>query len=193
MQRLEARVKRVEDAGKDYLAWQETERRNKQSLVNLTAASEAKPVGNDQNAQPKYEEYSGLTEGAKLRRLLKTGHVRKKLTCLTDVALESTSPVTRRDKYKPLTDTLNDGFEVSLGPVPYAAVSKVKDGLINYIQARSSLITIKNLIPLRRSQETVIWVTLGDACRQLRRGLVGEIIAAVGFLQSSPPSTGSTS
>ena len=75
MKRLKARVKRVEDAGKDYLAWQETERRNKQSLVNLTAASEAKPVGNDQNAQPKYEEYSGLTDAVKLRKLLKTKHV----------------------------------------------------------------------------------------------------------------------
>ena len=75
MKRLEARVKRVEDAGKDYLVWQETERRNKQSLVNFTAASEAKLVGNDQNAQPKYEEYSGLTDAAKLRKLLKTKHV----------------------------------------------------------------------------------------------------------------------
>ena len=56
--------------------------------------------------------------------------------------------------------------------------------MINYIHARSSLITIKNLLPLRRSQETVIWVTLSDACHQLKRGLIGEIIASVGFLQS---------
>ena len=90
-----------------------------------------------------------MAEGAKLRRLLKTAHVRSKLTCLTDVALKSTSPVTRRDRYRPLSDTISDGFEVSLGPVPYAVASKAKDGLINFIHARSSQISIKNLL-LRR-------------------------------------------
>ena len=56
-----------------------------------------------------------MAEVAKLRRLLKTAHVRSKLTCLTDGALKSTSPVTRRDRYRPLSDTISDGFEVSLG------------------------------------------------------------------------------
>ena len=87
-----------------------------------------------------------MAEGAKLRRLLKTGHVSSKLRCLTDVALLSTSPVTRRDRYRPLSHTINDGFELSLGPVPYAVVSKAKDSLIHFIHARSSLVSIKNLL-----------------------------------------------
>ena len=57
-------------------------------------------------------------ESAKLRRLLKTEHVRSKLSCLTDIALQSSSRVKRRDRDKPLSDTLNDGYEVSLGLVP---------------------------------------------------------------------------
>ena len=72
--------------------------------------------------------------------------------------------MTRRDRYKPLSETNNDGFEVSLGAVPYDVVCKAKYGLINFINARSSLIGIKHVLPWRRSQETVIWVTLGDAC-----------------------------
>ena len=90
-----------------------------------------------------------MSEGGRLRKLLKTGRVRSKLTCLTDVALESASPVTRRDRYRPLSDTISDGFEVSLGSVPYAVASKAKDGLIDYIHARSSQVSIKNLL-LRR-------------------------------------------
>ena len=72
--------------------------------------------------------------------------------------------MTRRDRYKLLSNTINDGFEVNLGTVPYAVVSKAKDSLIDFIHARISHITIKNLLPQRRSLETVIWVTLTDAC-----------------------------
>ena len=124
-----------------------------------------------------------MPEGIRLRRLLKTRHISSKLRCLTDVALESTSPVTRRDRYRPLSGTLNDGFEVSLGPVPFAVVSKAKDGLINFIHARSSLVSIKNLLLRRYRGETVLWVTLDDAESELRRGLVGEITAVARLLQ----------
>ena len=78
-------------------------------------------IGKSEEQLPN-EELKVLTDAVKLRKLLKTKHVTKKLTCLTDVALRSTTLMTRRDKYRPLSDTINDGFEVSLGPVPYAAV-----------------------------------------------------------------------
>ena len=73
---------------------------------------------------------------------------------------------------------------MSLGAVPYNVVCKAKDGLINFIHTRSSLIRIKHVHPQLRSQETVIWVTLSDECHLLRRELLGEIIATVGFLQT---------
>ena len=53
----------------------------------------------------------------------------------------------RRDRYRPLSETTNDGFEVSLGTVPYDVVCKAKYGLINFINARSSLFGIKNVLP----------------------------------------------
>ena len=41
----------------------------------------------------------------------------------------------------------HDGFEMSHGAVPYNFVCKAKDGLINFIHARSSLIRIKHVLP----------------------------------------------
>ena len=145
--RLEAKVTKL---AADLKAAKE---RIQSKLISPDQSKPARQIGKDpaqigkSKEQIQCEERAVLAEGAKLRRLLKTGHVRSKLTCLTDVALESTSPVTRRDRYKPLSETTNDGFEVSLGTVPYDVVCKAKYGLINFINARSSLFGIKNVLP----------------------------------------------
>ena len=109
--------------------------------------------------------------------LLKTPGIREKLSSLGEIAIKSSMGAKRGSMYKPVTQTLNDGFEVSLGECDDSSIKKNAAEMINFMNAQSEDLIITSVLVRKRCAKVVLWVTLGDSSRQLDRCLIPKLLA----------------
>lgn len=117
-------------------------------------------------------------ENLNLRKSLQINKINQRLYSIIDLALLSVNQNPKTPQYIPMSEIMNDGFEISLGCVSFETALASKNALIDLIHRDSDSLTVKNVLFRNRLDGLRMWVTLNDSCSQLSRGLITRMVTA---------------
>ena len=100
------------------------------------------------------------SDAAGLRKLLADKSTRDSLACLSQLAVQSSSPYSPGDGYTAASEVFCDGFEVDCGSVSKETASTHKLVLLNAMQHQVPDFILKNVLISSRNSNTYMWITL---------------------------------